>query len=243
MATYVISDIHGCKKEFDQMMKMIDFNPYDDLWIIGDVCDRGPKSIELLLTIMQHENMHLIMGNHDEWLLRFSQNLIDAKKGMPSGVINPEMSVWLHRNGGLVTADEFMNLDLPTCYDIKLFLEKVPYFHELVINQQKYVLVHAGLGAHENDQNLRISAVSKHDLIWTNLKENENPWQDKILVVGHRPTFYYGNHYDGKMILGTKVLHIDCGCVYGRTLGCLRLDDMKEFYIPSSHRYLQLNKY
>ena len=31
------------------------------------------------------------------------------------------------------------------------------------------------------------------------------------------------------------ILHIDCGCVYGYSLGCIRLEDMQEFYVPSTY--------
>ena len=45
MSTYVMSDIHGCKAEFDEMLNKISFTDYDELYIIGDVCDRGPNPI------------------------------------------------------------------------------------------------------------------------------------------------------------------------------------------------------
>ena len=44
MSIYVMSDIHGCYDEFMQMLNLISFSDYDELWIIGDICDRGPKS-------------------------------------------------------------------------------------------------------------------------------------------------------------------------------------------------------
>ena len=37
-----------------------------------------------------------------------------------------------------------------------------------------------------------------------------------------------------------SILHIDCGCVYGRRLGCVRLEDQKEFYVPSTYPYLKV---
>ena len=43
--------------------------------------------------------------------------------------------------------------------------------------------------------------------------------------------FFYGDEYKGKMILRDHIYHIDCGLVYGFSLGCLCLDTMQEFYI------------
>ena len=48
MSIYVMSDIHGCYDEFMQMLNLISFSDYDELWIIGDICDRGPKNMKLL---------------------------------------------------------------------------------------------------------------------------------------------------------------------------------------------------
>ena len=47
MSTYVMSDLHGCKAEFDRMLEIISFTEYDTLWIVGDVCDRGKESITI----------------------------------------------------------------------------------------------------------------------------------------------------------------------------------------------------
>ena len=60
------------------------------------------------------------------------------------------------------------------------------------------------------------------------------------MIVGHVPTFLYHPKYEGKILTSKskKTIHIDCGCVYGRALGCLRLDDLKEFYVPSSYPYI-----
>ena len=41
MSTYVISDLHGCLKEFEAMLEKIEFSEYDEMYIAGDVCDRG----------------------------------------------------------------------------------------------------------------------------------------------------------------------------------------------------------
>lgn len=38
---YIISDIHGCKKEYLQLLDKIQFSAQDHLYILGDVLDRG----------------------------------------------------------------------------------------------------------------------------------------------------------------------------------------------------------
>ena len=40
-----MSDLHGCKHEFDEMLKQIEFSEYDTVYILGDIGDRGKESI------------------------------------------------------------------------------------------------------------------------------------------------------------------------------------------------------
>ena len=63
--TYVISDLH-C--HFDLLIKLLEtisFSENDILYIIGDICDRGPDSLKILFYIQDHNNIILIKGNHE----------------------------------------------------------------------------------------------------------------------------------------------------------------------------------
>ena len=44
----IISDIHGCFDEFMQMLDLINFSSADELYVLGDVIDRGPEPIKCL---------------------------------------------------------------------------------------------------------------------------------------------------------------------------------------------------
>lgn len=63
--TYVMSDIHG---QFDALMRMLEqigFTEKDELYILGDVIDRGSKSIECIKWIMEQDNVLTLLGNHE----------------------------------------------------------------------------------------------------------------------------------------------------------------------------------
>ncbi|GAA4359460.1 symmetrical bis(5'-nucleosyl)-tetraphosphatase [Kangiella marina] len=71
MATYAIGDIQGCYDEFRLLLKKVQFNPSrDQLWLAGDLISRGPKSLEVLNYIYEHQDLcDIVLGNHDLHLL------------------------------------------------------------------------------------------------------------------------------------------------------------------------------
>ena len=72
---YVISDIHGCYDKYEQMLKKINLKKEDTLYILGDVVDRGPAGIKVLLDIADRNNVILFRGNHDRTAAFFLSNL------------------------------------------------------------------------------------------------------------------------------------------------------------------------
>ena len=73
MATYVIGDLQGCFDELQGLLKQIDYEPKDDqLWFVGDIVNRGPKSLECLRFVKKLQESGrgaMVLGNHDFHLL------------------------------------------------------------------------------------------------------------------------------------------------------------------------------
>jgi len=87
--TYVLSDIHGNFEIFKRMLDKIQFNSHDQLYILGDICDRGPCSLDIYFYIQKFDNITLLKGNHeyhcDYTIVRnvFLRNLYNYLKNLP----------------------------------------------------------------------------------------------------------------------------------------------------------------
>ncbi len=71
MALYLMGDLQGCDTAFQQLLHKLKFShDHDQLYILGDLVNRGPGSLEILRYVKQHEfSIHCVLGNHDLHLL------------------------------------------------------------------------------------------------------------------------------------------------------------------------------
>jgi len=72
MAVYAIGDLQGCYDELMKMLAAIEFDQdKDQIWLAGDLVNRGPKSVEVLrfLKSLPSDAVKVVLGNHDLHLL------------------------------------------------------------------------------------------------------------------------------------------------------------------------------
>ena len=140
---YCMADLHGEREFFLQMLEQIHFSESDHLYILGDVIDRGPDGVELLLQIMASPNMTMLLGNHEQMCLSTlgPRNKLGARE------------LW-RQNGGAPTYRELLyHRTPPERNRILQYLSGLPDHLECTVGGQKFYLVH---GCPGNDHDTRI---------------------------------------------------------------------------------------
>ena len=223
---YAVADLHGYPFEkFTELLKKAGFCDSDYLFVLGDVIDRGKDGIKLLQWMSEQPNVELILGNHEDFMLKcaFIPDKDHKGRSMKESML---ISNW-ERNGGIPTIEAAESLPpLELSYLIN-YLEEAPLYDTAEINGRDILFTHSGLGNFSVKKKLCDYTVT--ELIWNRPKISDRYFEDALVIFGHTPTLYYGEEYRGKIIKTDTWINIDAGAGYGFSPVLLRLDDMKEF--------------
>lgn len=104
MAVYALGDVQGCFAELRRLLDKLAFDPaVDRLWFVGDLVNRGPRSLETLRFIRGLGSAAVtVLGNHDLHLLAVACGVSHTKHRDTFGdVLNApdrdELLDWLRR--------------------------------------------------------------------------------------------------------------------------------------------------
>lgn len=221
-----VSDIHGCVELLEGVLKKINYTSEDNLIIVGDIIEKGPRSLDTVRYILKlkeaNPNVYATMGNleygkignffdfseqGDEAFLKglhWSKNV--WKKGFYLDMLN-ELGI------------ELESLELSDIPDLKKKLlaeyrEELEFLRDLptIIMCGNYIFVHAGIDT-EDEKELLANEAFKFLKIDAFMKKGLS--FEKCVIVGHWPTcLYYDTEsnlnpcfdYDG------HIIGIDGGC-------------------------------
>lgn len=231
--TYLMSDIHGHYDKYLKMLETIRFTDRDDLYVLGDVVDRGPEPMAILRDMSLRINVFPILGNHD-WTARviLSRLNVEVTEDNAETQITKDfldvVRLWL-TDGGDTTLKDFRRLSPDEREAVLDYLADFAPYEEIEVNGVHYVLVHAGLNHFRPDKPLE--EYDDFDLCDGRTNYGRRYLKDKILVTGHTPTLHIDPAFTGRIWRGNGHIALDCGAGFDLPLGCLRLEDGKEFYV------------
>lgn len=235
---YVMSDIHGNKDAFENILQQINFSENDQLFILGDVVDRKKHGVELLQKIMGMHNVYMLLGNH-EYMMMDALGFGYEPDGCTKYTTREEKRKQWFMNGGNVTYREWMKLPVEEKKKLRKYLSDLPLKYDIEVNGRKFKLVHA-------------VPCELYDLVEDKLMGQSRAffsvWERDLIhafadidafttIFGHTPTCHLHKTNDiMKIYYKGNIIGIDCGAAYQSEkipvarLACLRLDDMTEFY-------------
>lgn len=246
---YVMSDIHGCFNEFKKMLKLIKFSPKDELYILGDIIDRGTSPIETLLYIKKQKNIHVLLGNHEYMMMDYFK---EKEYDENSTYCKDAKHLWI-RNGGKITLEQFLEKDKKTQEELLAYINNFPYYFIRHVNGKEYLMVHAGAYPYqEDDIKTFLKQQTLEDIIWIRddflYSSVKHPF---TIIFGHTPIASFQNMLrtfdnigkqhnsenliekleDYKIAYFNNKIAIDGGCVFGYYLTCICLDTGKEYFV------------
>lgn len=191
---YVIPDIHGCSKTFEALLKKIDLQKEDGLFLLGDYIDRGQDSAGVINQIINlKENgyrVYPLLGNHEKDALTLdSYQLPRLVKRFISGNIE----------------NHIFNMKSATIYEkYKKFINSL----ELYIELDDFILVHGGF-----DFSLETPFCDIESILWIrNFNYDENKAKGKTIIHGHTPKRL--SRIKKAITNKYKIIGLDNGCVY-----------------------------
>ena len=209
-----------------KLLKKINFTKNDTLFVLGDVIDKG-KDVDRLLNLLLVEmenNAVVLAGNHEYDFVKLMINLI----------IKDASDAELVEN-----AKKYLGIESISIEQIDMIMNLNHYYEE-----DDFILAHAGVPFDVQGRLIPLDEAPIEDLVYDRRFKREDflPPNIKCVIFGHTPTFFV-EEQKGKIIKYQKPntqgnkpsdyykVHIDTGNYLTGVLGCLRLDDMKEFYV------------
>ena len=262
MATYAIGDVQGCFDELQALLTKVQFAKRDRLWFVGDLVNRGPKSLEVLRFVRDlGERAVVVLGNHDlhlvtqhegfakprkydtftdvldapdrralvDWLRARPLMHVDADHAMVHAGLLPQWSI--ARALGL--AGEVESALKARSY--REFLanmygnEPARWRDDLAGYDRLRVIVNAmsRLRLVTPDGTMEFN----HKLGLANLPAGYVPWYDAPGRASRGERVIFGHWAALGLLLREDVICLDSGCVWGRALTALRLEDQRVFQL------------
>lgn len=232
---YVISDIHGCYKEYKELLEKIHFEETDELYVLGDVVDRGPEPMKVLQDMMLRPNVYPILGNHDYVALRVLNklNVEIQEENAQSHLSEKDLLDYMYwiQDGGKTTAEAFRRLSAQDRADILEYIKEFLLCEEVFVGEKRYILAHADLHDFEEGKDLDDYALA--DFLFYRAEYDKRYAKDEntFLVTGHTPTFLIREDREALVYEKNGHIAIDCGCVYGERLAAYCLDHGTVTYV------------
>ncbi len=231
--TYIVANLHGHLEEFRSLLQTIRFHDERDvMYILGDIVDIGPDPMGLVEDLSLRLNVYPIAGECDyravKMLTGYEKMQADMAAGKsPDPDFAAALTEWI-KEGGEPTLSGYRALNKDMQEGIIDYLSDMPLYEEISVSGKDYLLLHEGI--YDFTPDVELDWLEPDDFFSEALDPTAKYFDDKTIIVGHTPTSESNGGAD-RIFYGNGTVFVDCGLGRGGHLGCLRLEDGKEFYV------------
>ncbi len=224
---YVMSDLHGCLEKFLEMIKLIRLSEKDTLYILGDIMDRAPLGPDIILDIAGKDNIISLLGNHDYAAMKMLKTFGMNHYSYAPDILFEPFTCWL-KDGGSSSYERFILMKERERAAVLKYIEEMPLYRKVRIGGESFLLSHTVPERNKMDD---ISLCTRNDFIFGEPQYDVEYFRDMTVITGHTPTGLIDSSFTGRIWKGNGHIAVDCGAVFGKSLGCICLDTGEEFYV------------
>ena len=259
MATYAIGDVQGCFDELEALLGRLEFGRRDRLWFVGDLVNRGPKSLEVLRFVRSLGKRAItVLGNHDLHLVTQHEGFERPRKDdtiqdVLAAPDRKELVDWLRKRPMMHASGEFamVHAGLLPQWTIKRALALAREV-EAALRARNYRDFLANMYGSKPDEwsdkldgwdRLRVivNAMTRMRFATpegkmdfhakgTSAPKGYRAWFD--LRPKEKSTLICGHWSTLGLELRSRLAALDSGCVWGGKLTALRLEDRRLYQVP-----------
>ncbi len=260
MATFAIGDVHGCFATLLALLTRLPFDAETDrLWLVGDLVNRGPASLEVLRWAHELEGrmgsrFQCVMGNHDLHLLAVAEGLSpagadDSFADVLAAPDKEELLRWLDQRPLLVRDDDWLLVHaglLPTWTPEKAE-HKARKLERALHGPHRAQLLQRGGGPFPASIERRRQTLTGLTRLRTCTRAGEPcrfsgppeqappgclPWFEIPGRMSRKVTVVFGHWAALGLRLEPGLVALDSGCAWGNELSAVRLDDLATYVQP-----------
>lgn len=246
MATYAIGDVQGCGRTLDALLARLRFDPArDQAWFAGDLVNRGTASLAVLRRIIGlGAAARAVLGNHDLHLLACAAgkpqkpgDTLDAILAAPD---RDALITWLRRRPLAIQSGAWLM--------VHAGLDPRWSLSDTLIEAARIEGQLRSPGWRRIDlRDPAVACLTRLRLIDADGRpsfgfkgppeaapKGEAPWWTRSrLVAAGEITVLTGHWAAAGFRRGPGIVCLDSGCVWGRRLTALRLEDGVVFDVPA----------